>query len=112
MDAKNLQPFIDEDLRHGSKKWNTETNVDLCELIQFQTAKRKPLALLFRPIRPAKLGELLCNLTSTWSLYLNNWISEVRKSHFVNQLQTAKEKPARGGLNKDKICEEMCIIPE
>lgn len=41
MDAKNLQVFIDEDLRHGSKKWNTETNVDLCELIQFQT-KKKP----------------------------------------------------------------------
>lgn len=42
MDTKNLQVFIDEDLRHGSKKWNTETNVDLCELIQFQTAKEKP----------------------------------------------------------------------
>ena len=42
MDAKNLQVFIDEDLRHGSKKWNTETNVDLCELIQFQTVKEKP----------------------------------------------------------------------
>ncbi len=40
MDAKNLQVFIDEDLRHGSKKWNTETNVDLCELIQFQTKKK------------------------------------------------------------------------
>ena len=42
MDAKNLQAFIDEDLRHVIKKWDTETNVDLCELIQFQTAKRKP----------------------------------------------------------------------
>lgn len=42
MDVKNLQVFIDEDLRYGSKKWNTETNVDLCELIQFQTAKEKP----------------------------------------------------------------------
>lgn len=42
MDAKNLQAFVDEDLRHGSKKWDTETNVDLCELIQFQTAKEKP----------------------------------------------------------------------
>ena len=42
MDAKNLQVFIDEDLRHGSKKWNTGTNVDLCELIQFQTAKKSP----------------------------------------------------------------------
>lgn len=42
MDAKNLQAFVDEDLRHGSKKWNTETNVDLCELIQFQTAKESP----------------------------------------------------------------------
>lgn len=42
MDTKNLQVFIDEDLRYGSKKWDTETNVDLCELIQFQTAKRKP----------------------------------------------------------------------
>lgn len=42
MDTKNLQVFIDEDLRHGSKKWDTETNVDLCELIQFQTAKEKP----------------------------------------------------------------------
>lgn len=34
MDAKNLQAFIDEDLRHVIKKWDTETNVDLCELIQ------------------------------------------------------------------------------
>lgn len=42
MDAKNLQAFVDEDLHHGSKKWNTETNVDLCKLIQFQTAQKKP----------------------------------------------------------------------
>nr|DAX81999.1 MAG TPA: NOGCT domain protein [Caudoviricetes sp.] len=26
MDAKNLQAFVDKDLRHGSKKWDTETN--------------------------------------------------------------------------------------
>lgn len=28
------------------------------------------------------------------------------------QFQTAKRKPAHGGLNKDKICEEVCIITE
>ena len=51
MDAKNLQAFIDEDLRHAIKK------------VEYR-----------------------------------NKLSEARKSHFTNQLQTAKEKPALGGL--------------
>ncbi|MEV0203535.1 hypothetical protein [Nonomuraea sp. NPDC050691] len=44
MDAKNLQAFIDEDLRHGSKKWNPYDFhfFFYCKFMRFRRQKKSP----------------------------------------------------------------------
>lgn len=44
MDTKNLQVFIDEDLRHGSKKWNPYDFhfFFYCKFMRFRRQKKSP----------------------------------------------------------------------